>query len=243
MQKIRIEELKNNLLLVLKNKNTTHGLARACRYLLKEIVLYKNHIEGMENLAKNKDILNTKKIQVGGGIHVLEGYINIDIVPPTDIVYDVREGLPLKNSCSEYIFCEHFLEHIDYPVSAKRFVRECYRILKTSGRLVIGVPNGKLIVDKYVSKDESFFEEMLKKWYSKRNCLEHFNTYIDLLNYHFRDQDDDEKYTPHLWTYDYEKLSSMLKEAGFKKIARWKFDPKIANPKREWASLYVIATK
>jgi predicted SAM-dependent methyltransferase len=243
MQNTKIEELKNNLLLALKDKSTTHGLARSCRHLLKEIVLYKNHLEGVENLTENKIILNTEKIQVGGGTHILEGYLNIDIVPPADIVYDVREGIPLKDKCSEYIFCEHFLEHIDYPISAKKFVNECNRILKTSGKLVIGVPDGQLIVDKYVSKDKFFFKEMIEKWYAKRNCLEHFNTYIDLLNYHFRDQDDDEKYTPHLWTYDYEKLVSMLKMAGFKKVARWKFDAKIANPKREWASLYVVATK
>lgn len=75
------------------------------------------------------------------------------------------------------------------------------------------------------------------------NCLKDFNTYIDLLNYHFRDQDDDFKYNPHFWAYDFEKLKSMLLSAGFKKVIRWKFDKKIANPQRKFGSIYLRATK
>ena len=83
----------------------------------------------------------------------------------------------------------------------------------------------------------------MELWYSKRNCLVDFNTDIDLLNYHFRDQDDDPKYNPHLWAYDFDKLNSLLKNAGFKSVNRWQFDSTIANPKRQWGSIYVIATK
>jgi hypothetical protein len=32
-------------------------------------------------------------------------------------------------------------------------------------------------------------------------------------------------------------------QAGFSNIQSWAFDPTIANPDRQWASLYVIATK
>jgi len=80
-------------------------------------------------------------------------------------------------------------------------------------------------------------------WYGKRNCLGDFNTYIDLVNYVFRDQDDNKKYTPHLWSYDFEKLQSLMIECGFLKVERWKFDPTIAQSKREWGSIYIIATK
>lgn len=64
-----------------------------------------------------------------------------------------------------------------------------------------------------------------------------------MLNYHFRDQNNSDKYNPHLWAYDYEKFISLLKEGGFKKIDKWRFNKKIANPKRKFGSLYVIAIK
>lgn len=59
----------------------------------------------------------------------------------------------------------------------------------------------------------------------------------------FRDQDDSDKYPPHLWAYDFEKLLSLFTDAGFSKVEQWEFDASMANPEREWASLYVVATK
>jgi hypothetical protein len=44
---------------------------------------------------------------------------------------------------------------------------------------------------------------------AKRNCLADLNTYLDPVNYVFCDQDDDDKYTPHLWAYDYDKLADV----------------------------------
>lgn len=239
----KVQEMRKTLRTLLSSGRLTHGLARACRKLEKEITIYENHESGKARLKDNSTKLSTDRIQVGGGSHTLDGYLNIDIFEPADIVWDVREGIPLPDECSNHIFSEHFLEHIDYPVSAKRFVKECYRVLKQSGELIIGVPDGELVLDKYQEKDGAFFDEMMEKWYAKRDCLGDFNTYIDLVNYHFRDQDDDQRYTPHLWTYDFEKLVSMLKSNGFKTVNKWEFDDKIANHKRQWASLYVIARK
>ncbi|GFH38816.1 hypothetical protein SCWH03_50770 [Streptomyces pacificus] len=59
----------------------------------------------------------------------------------------------------------------------------------------------------------------------------------------FRDQDDDPTYTPHLWAYDHEKLVQLFTEAGFTTVEPWTFDPTMANPKRRWSSVYVVATK
>lgn len=238
MKKIKnLEKLTEDLL---AKKGVTYGMKRALRCLKKEISLYKNHINGSNFKRINP---SRKKIQIGGGSHTLKGFLNIDIISPADLIYDVREGLPLTDSSIDFIFCEHFLEHIDYPVSVKEFVKECLRILKEDGQLVIGVPDGELIMKKYIEKDKEFFTEMIKRWYGNRDCLEHFNTYIDLVNYHFRDQKDSQKYTPHLWTYDFEKLKSLLENVGFSGVSRWTFNPEIANPKRKWASIYVVGKK
>jgi len=215
---------------------TNHGIKRALRRLLKEILSSENNSIPE---VKNKCL----RVQIGGGVHLLKNFLNIDIVPPADIICDVREGLPLKKSSVNLVFCEHFLEHIDYPISAKRFFKECYRILGKKGRLIVGVPDSKMAVKAYYKNDKKLIKKYIRSWYKKRDCLKHFNTPIDFLNYHFRDQDDNEKYNPHFWAYDKEKLTSLFKEAGFKKSTVWKFDEKIASPKRKFGSIYMVGVK
>lgn len=231
-----IERLKKNALEVILSRRTNCGIERASRRLLKEILLSENN-----NIPEIKN--NYSHVQIGGGAHLLKNFLNIDITPPADIIYDVREGLPLKKTSVNFIFCEHFLEHIDYPVSVKKFFKESYRVLHKKGRLVIGVPDSKMAVGAYYKNDKKLIKKYIESWYKKRDCLNHFNTPIDFLNYHFRDQDDNEKYNPHFWAYDKEKLFSLFGGAGFKKITIWKFDEKIANPKRKFGSLYVVGTK
>lgn len=236
----RLKFIANRLL---KRSNTTHGLRRSLRLLLKEIAIYQNCLGSFFLSGYHLETDKYKKVQIGGGKHTLNDFLNIDIVPPADMICDVREGLPLKTNSLNLIFSEHFFEHIDYPQSAKKFIKECYRTLEKRGKLVLGVPDSQLVISAYYKRDSEFWKQMLKKWYSKRNCFEHFNTYIDLVNYHFRDQDDDKKYSPHYWAYDFKKLEFLLKKAGFTKIKKWRFDKSIANPERKWGSIYVEAIK
>lgn len=183
------------------------------------------------------------KVQIGGGKHIINGYLNIDIIPPADLICDIRRGLPLEVGTIEFIFTEHLLEHLDYPKSVKKLIRECYRVLKPNGKLVVGVPDSEKMITAYVKRDPKFFKKLMRIWYSKRDIVGDINTYIDLLNLHFRDQYKNKKYSQHLWAYDKEKLSSLFIEAGFKKVKKWKFDNKIANPKRKFGSIYCEAIK
>ena len=233
-----IEKLAN----LAENKFATHGLGRSLRQLHKEVGLFKLHSENLKN-QKLAAQTNYNDVQVSGGSHILVGFLNIDIQPPADLICDVREGLPLGKSSCKLIFSEHFFEHIDYPLSAKKFIEECYRVLKPGGQIILGVPDARVIIEGYYKHNLGLLEEQKERWYKNRNCLEHINTYIDMVNYVFRDQDDDQKYTSHLWAYDYDKLENLFKQNGFADVKQWEFDEKIANPKRKWGSIYVIATK
>jgi len=240
--KIRyLKNLYNNTNDLIINPLITHGLKRSLRMLLKELVIFFNHKSGLNYWKSKKK--NYEKIQIGGGKHILNGFLNIDIFPPADLIYDVRENIPIDSNSTKFIFSEHFLEHIDYPTSVIKFINECYRILKKDGKIVIGVPDSASLLKAYVRGDKKYYNTMIRKWYANRNCLKYFNTYIDLVNYHFRDQDDDDKYTPHLWAYDFDKLKSLLLMVGFKSFKKWKFDPKIASSKRYFGSIYIIARK
>ncbi|MGI8310710.1 class I SAM-dependent methyltransferase [Saccharopolyspora hattusasensis] len=240
MAEAKIEEVERVLKGLLHEWNVTHGLARSVRSALKEIELFRNHAESR---AANFDGVPVQtRVQIGGGAHRLPGFFNIDIVPPTDLIWDVREGIPLPSGTTEFVFSEHFLEHIDYPTSVKNYVAEVHRILVEGGQVVTGVPDGDVVLRGYYERDLGLLSEMRERWFGRRDNF-HCDTYIDLVNYVFRDQDDSAKYTPHLWAYDFDKLVSLFEEAGFRHVERWPFDPSIANPDREWASLYVRAIK
>jgi len=236
----KIEKLEVLVSEILSCGSYTHGLGRSLRNLRKELSYYKNHVRNSSHKIRQKKHL---KVQLGSGKHILKGFLNIDAFPPADLICDIREGVPLQDKTAKLIFTEHFLEHIDYPKSVKKVVKECYRILEPTGKIIIGVPDGGLAMESYVTRDKKFYDKMLATWYKERNCLEDFNTYIDLVNYIFRDQDDDEEFNPHIWAFDFEKLESLLTDAGFKEVKPWKFDKKLANPRREWGSIYVSAIK
>lgn len=224
----------------LLEENHSHGLNRSLRLVLKELASLTSHLDPQK---RHEYLGKVDKVQIGGGSHVLEGFVNVDIFEPADIIFDLREGVPFDNNSVNFIFSEHFMEHIDYPISVKKFVQECYRVLKDGGEIVVGVPDSEKILRAYTENDEVLQQEYMEKWYKNRQVKEHFNTYIDLVNYHFRDQDDDTKYNPHFWGYDFEKLKNLFGGAGFKNMRKWDFDPTIANAKREFGSIYIMASK
>ncbi|WP_316527087.1 class I SAM-dependent methyltransferase [Kitasatospora brasiliensis] len=226
----------------LNSPATTHGLARTLRAAIKEVELHRHHRASVATLPDGVLKPGPTRVQIGGGGHRIDGFFNIDIVPPADLLWDVREGIPLADASTETIFSEHFLEHIDYPRSAKHYAHEAHRILAHGGQLITGVPDAAFVLNQYPAPPNQA-AEMIERWYARRQCRGDINTYLDLINYVFRDQDDDPIYNPHYWAYDHEKLAQFFTEAGFKTVKPWTFDPTMANPKRQWASVYVIATK
>jgi len=82
-------------------------------------------------------------------------YINVDIVPleGADVTMNIPKDLFLvpSNVASE-ILIENGFEHF-YRYEQDDLLRECHRILKDKGRLVIkGIPDFDLIADAYMNK-------------------------------------------------------------------------------------------
>ncbi|MFF0227601.1 class I SAM-dependent methyltransferase [Streptomyces sp. NPDC004629] len=239
---LSLDCLAEQIAALLEEPSTSHGLARTLRAAAKEIDISRYHHTGTRAWPNGRIDKAPEKVQVGGGAHRIDGFYNIDAVPPADLLWDIRESIPLQDGSVRFMFSEHFLEHIDYPNSAKLYAREAHRVLVPGGQLVTGVPDAAFVLRHY-PHNPPLAEEMVERWYAKRDCIGDINTFLDLINYVFRDQDDDPTYSTHLWAYDREKLTQMFTEAGFQTVEPWDFDPTIANPKRQWGSVYVIATR
>ena len=84
--------------------------------------------------------MNKRRLHVGCGPQLLEGWINIDNQPykGIDAVVDIRNGVPYEDL--EFIFAEHFIEHLAYE-DAKSFLRDCRRALAPHGVLRLTTPN------------------------------------------------------------------------------------------------------
>jgi SAM-dependent methyltransferase len=60
-------------------------------------------------------------------------------VPPIPCIYlDLNQEFPVKNEEFDFISCIEGIEHLQDQF---RFVRECHRVLRPNGRLVISTPN------------------------------------------------------------------------------------------------------
>jgi len=55
-----------------------------------------------------------------------------------DICADINKGLPLKNDSVDIIVAGEIIEHIYNPI---KFIRECNRVLRIGGELVLSTPN------------------------------------------------------------------------------------------------------
>ena len=156
---------------------------------------------------------NIKKLQIGGGKHIKEGWLNGDILIG-DIYFNASNKFPIKSNSFDYIFAEQFLEHLNFK-SGKFCLEECYRVLKPGGLLRIVTPDLKGLFKIYEDKNIVVkSEEVLERHRKNHNkdCLNlcHF------LNDNFR-------MWGHSFIYDIETLEKLFLSIGFQDIKHVKF--------------------
>lgn len=145
------------------------------------------------------------KLNVGSGKVKLPGWVNIDIEPGADLVIDVRKGLPFADSGVDFIYCEHFLEHLTFEEDAK-VLKEFHRCLREGGVVRIAMPDLDYIIQKYSTDWKN------QDWLSWPE-YEFIKTKGQMINVEFR-------YWGHEYLYNEEDLRNQLIRAGFRKIIR-----------------------
>lgn len=109
------------------------------------------------------------KLHVGCGTLYKDGWINIDNnsdnnIQRLDIDHDLAKGIPFTDNSVDFIYHEHFIEHLDYE-SGLTFLKECYRVLKPDGAMRIACPDLDRLVKNYL--EDTWREQ---DWVKKYQC-------------------------------------------------------------------------
>jgi predicted SAM-dependent methyltransferase len=143
------------------------------------------------------------KLHLGCGQNYLNGWINIDIdSPKADNHFDLRKPMPYPDYSADFIFNEHFIEHVTLYESIS-FLKECYRVLKLGGVLRISTPDLDWMVEKYMQGNLDEWKDV--GWRPGSKCL--------LLNQGMR-------MWGHQFVYDFLELCNTLSIASFYKIEK-----------------------
>jgi predicted SAM-dependent methyltransferase len=150
-------------------------------------------------------LLNSNKLNLGCGWNAIEGWINIDFDgPPSVFSHDLTKPLPLAKGSIDFIFSEHFIEHIRRE-EAVSLLQECHRVLRPNGIVRISTPDLESIMNQYTANDP-------KRWQHDDFVPD---TKCQMLNRAVRDWG-------HQFIYDFDELKLLFEEAGFNYIKRVK---------------------
>ncbi len=101
------------------------------------------------------------KLNLGCGDVYFDDWVNIDMESEkADLKHDLRSPLPYDDSSADYIYNEHFIEHLTVKEGLV-FLSDCYRVLKKGGVLRIATPDLDYLLFRY------FFFWKRRSWYKK----------------------------------------------------------------------------
>lgn len=98
------------------------------------------------------------KINLGCWRKIPQGYVNVDIVPGPDLVWDLSVGIPFEDNSFEEALAVDFLEHI-YPTRVIHLMNEVYRVLRPGGIFKIHLPESPGITAYQDPMHVSFWNE------------------------------------------------------------------------------------
>jgi predicted SAM-dependent methyltransferase len=175
-----------------------------------------------DSLATNRRIyknyignINQKKLHIGCGSNIIEGWLNADYYPKPLTVFhlDATKSFPFEDAQFEYIYSEHMIEHIPFPQGIK-MISECYRVLSVKGKLRILTPDLSFLVD-LCSTNKTEIQQAYIQWATDK--LKYYVPFKDeafVINNFVRDWG-------HTFIYNENVLRYIFEHAGFTNITRY----------------------
>ena len=154
------------------------------------------------------------KLQIGSGHNLLAGWLNTTLYPfePGTVFLDASRPFPLPADSLDYVFSEHVIEHLEFDEAAL-MLGECFRTLKTGGRIRLATPDLTQIIALYTQPEADAQQEYIR-WIMDqfRPQIGEYNP-AHVINHSFHGW-------RHKFIYDRAALTGALVRAGFRDIER-----------------------
>ncbi|MFA5000086.1 MAG: methyltransferase domain-containing protein [Patescibacteria group bacterium] len=99
-----------------------------------------------------------KMLNIGCGKIYHTDWINLDLVSSPGIKgHNIKKRLPFPDNSLDFVYHSHILEHLRQN-EAKKFIKECYRILKPEGLIRIAVPDLEKLCEEYLKNLKKGFD-------------------------------------------------------------------------------------
>ena len=159
-----------------------------------------------------------KKLQIGSGGTILEGWLNTDLFLENDkiVFLDAGNLFPIPNDSFDFIYSEHLFEHLTFEQQLN-YLHESYRILKPGGKIRIATPNFDFLIaltnknrnetqHKYVIWNYNHFLPKMSKVYNDEP-----NKEVYVINNYF-------KAWGHQLIHNIPSLTNLILHVGFKNV-------------------------
>jgi predicted SAM-dependent methyltransferase len=166
-------------------------------------MLLLNRIIAENNLKKFSGKNRVLRLHIGCGRNYKEGWINVDSSKAKkNLCVDLRKGIPFPGNSIDFIYNEHFIEHLSYE-EGFCFLREAYRVLKPKAVLRTAFPDLDTLIEAYQKNTWRKMEwvKLIKADWYPSGCF--------MLNQCIREDG------LHKYMYSVDELKRRLHEAGF----------------------------
>ena len=163
-------------------------------------------------IAKYCAVHAVRKLHVGCGHNLLDGWLNADISPEHSMVLylDATSPFPIADATFDYIYSEHVIQHFPFRLG-QVMLRECCRILKPGGVLRLSTPNllqlASLLTERHGAA-QTEYTRLVSDKYIRENTT-HLPAFV--VNNFFWD-------FTHQFVYDPESMLHAMNLAGFATI-------------------------
>ncbi|MGH8556776.1 MAG: class I SAM-dependent methyltransferase [Methylococcales bacterium] len=165
-----------------------------------------------------------KALHIGCGERIISGWLNADLYPyAINAVYlNATKKFPFADMTFDCIYTEHMIEHISY-FEGVSMIRQCYRVLKTGGKLRVATPDLRFLMELCQTQKTSLQKDYIK-WQTD-NFLHGIDRYEDVfvINNYVRAWG-------HQFIYDENTLATELERAGFTDIERFQVNVSKCEP-------------
>ena len=160
-----------------------------------------------QRLRLSEAVVACKRLHLACGNNIMPGWVNIELEADANVfAWDLRQSFPIADGTIDYIFSEHFIEHISLE-DGEALLRDCHRVLKSGGVIRLSTLDLAFVVEKYRLGETNEWANM--GWLPATPC---------------RMMNEVMRLWEHVFVFDRPELHALLKRAGFNTVldANWR---------------------